>query len=265
MPRKKPQSSQELVEQEGRIALAISALNRNEISSVRRAAAVYIVPPSTLRDRLQGREYRQELRANNHRLSIIQEKTLVEWILSLDRRGASPRPEYIAEMANFILKTDNRPGYTPVGKNWATNFTKRRPELKSRFARKYNYQRAKCEDPRVICTWIDTLQQARMQYGISDEDIFNFDETGFAMGITSASKVVTSSEISGKPQLLQPGNRDWVAAIECINASGWAVPSTIIFKGKRQIEGWYEAGFLPDDWRVEVSPNGWTSDEIGLR
>ena len=43
------------------------------------------------------------------------------------------------------------------------------------------------------------------------------------------------------------------------------MPSTIIFKGKVPIEGWFEEGRLPDDWRIEVSANGWTSDEIGLR
>lgn len=104
-----------------------------------------------------------------------------------------------------------------------------------------------------------------MQYGILDEGIFNFGETGFTMGIISASKFITSSEISGKPQLLWPGNREWVTTIKCTNASGWAIPSTITFKGKVPKEGWFEEACLPDDWRIELSPNGWTSDETGLR
>lgn len=168
-------------------------------------------------------------------------------------------------MANVILQADNLSGYTPVGKNWVTNFTYQRPELKSRFARKYNHQRAKCEDLKVIITWFEVLQQTRMQYGILDEDIFNFDETGFAMGLIATSKVVARSDMPGKPHLVQPGNREWVTAIECINASGRAIPTTIIPKGKVYIEGWYQESRLPDDWRIEVSQNGWTTDEIGLR
>ena len=31
------------------------------------------------------------------------------------------------------------------------------------------------------------------------------------------------------------------------------------------IEGWYEDEALPEDWRIEVSDNGWTTDAIGLR
>ena len=37
----------------------------------------------------------------------------------------------------------------------------------------------------------------------------------------------------------------------------------MIFKGKVFIKLWFDG--LPEDWRFEVSPNGWTSDEIGLR
>ncbi|KAG2000778.1 hypothetical protein GB937_010843 [Aspergillus fischeri] len=39
----------------------------------------------------------------------------------------------------------------------------------------------------------------------------------------------------------------------------------IIFKGKVHIEGWYKVSALPPDWRIEVSENGWTTDQIGLR
>jgi hypothetical protein len=54
-----------------------------------------------------------------------------------------------------------------------------------------------------------------------------------------------------------------VTVIECTNAAGWALPLCVIFKGKVFIESWFDG--LPDNWRFEVSPNRWTSDEIGLR
>jgi hypothetical protein len=38
--------------------------------------------------------------------------------------------------------------------------------------------------------------------GILDEDVYNFDETGFAMGLIATAKVVTRSEILGRPKLL---------------------------------------------------------------
>lgn len=52
------------------------------------------------------------------------------------------------------------------------------------------------------------------------------------MGIVTTARVVTSSEKRGRPRLTQPGNREWVITIETINASGWALPTIIIFQGK---------------------------------
>ena len=38
----------------------------------------------------------------------------------------------------------------------------------------------------------------------------------------------------------------------------------MIFKGKIYITDWFESN-LPYNWRIEISNNGWTTDEIGLR
>jgi hypothetical protein len=113
--------------------------------------------------------------------------------------------------------------------------------------------------------WFKQLDAFRKDNGIQDEDLYNFDETGFAMGLISTARVVTRQEIAGRPKLLQPGPREWVTSIECINSTGFAVPPCIIFKGKVHIQGWFEELALPDDWRLEVSANGWTTDEITYR
>lgn len=76
------------------------------------------------------------------------------------------------------------------------------------------------------------------------------------MGLIATTKVVTRSNIPGKPHLIQPGNREWVTTIKYINSSGWSVPTCIIFKGKVHIEGWYAENRLPSDWIIQVSPNG---------
>jgi predicted HTH domain antitoxin len=50
MPLKKHKIIRNSAEQEGRILLAISALKKNKISTVTRAAQIFNVPHSTLRD-----------------------------------------------------------------------------------------------------------------------------------------------------------------------------------------------------------------------
>jgi hypothetical protein len=92
-----------------------------------------------------------------------------------------------------------------------------------------------------------------MQYSISHKDIYNFDETGFTMGLIVTTKVVTQANMPRKPHLIQPGNREWVTTIKCVNTTGWVLPACIIFKGKVHIKGWYQDHTLPPNWRVEVS------------
>ena len=65
--------------------------------------------------------------------------------------------------------------------------------------------------------------------GILAEDIYNFDETGFAMGLISAQKVVTRAEYYSRRSILQPCNREWVTAIEAICADGYVLPLCVIF------------------------------------
>lgn len=166
-------------------------------------------------------------------------------------------------MANILLADrGNTPSLT-VGVNWASTFIKRRDELQSRFSRRYDYQRAKTEDQSVLNDWFKLVKQTIDQNGIQTDDIYNFDETGFAMGLISAQKVVTRSDLYGRRALLQPGNREWVTVVAAISAAGSPLPPTIIFKAKNINTNWLEG--LPNNWRIEVSPNGCTSDEISIR
>ncbi|KFZ23986.1 hypothetical protein V502_01535 [Pseudogymnoascus sp. VKM F-4520 (FW-2644)] len=75
-----------------------------------------------------------------------------------------------------------------VGPQWAENFVKRNPELTTRFRRRIDYQRAQCEDPGVLNAWFQLVQNMIAKYGIQEEDIYNFDETGFLMGMQACSQ-----------------------------------------------------------------------------
>jgi hypothetical protein len=97
------------------------------------------VPESTLRTRLKGSTNRAETRANGYKLTKIEEESLKKWILSMDSRGAPPRPSIVRRMANLLLAARGSTPTTSVGQNWVANFVKRHPELSSRFSRRYDY------------------------------------------------------------------------------------------------------------------------------
>ncbi|KAM4064167.1 DDE superfamily endonuclease [Hirsutella rhossiliensis] len=142
-------------------------------------------------------------------------------------------------------------------------FTFRHDALMSKYLRKYDYQRA-------------LVRATIAKYGIAAEDIYNFDETGFQMGVIATAKVVTQTKPStskhptairtksGRPKVVQPGDRNWVTVIEGVNVTGWALPSTIIFEGKVHQSTWYRTG-IPPNWVIGVSENGWTNNELGFK
>ena len=77
-------------------------------------------------------------------------------------------------------------------------------------------------------------------------------------------KVVTGSERRTRPQLVQLGNREWVTVIQSICAAGYTTPPFIIYKGRVHISAWYEEADIPRNWKLSVSKNGWTNNELGL-
>jgi hypothetical protein len=46
------------------------------------------------------------------------------------------------------------------------------------------------------------------KYSIRSDDIHNFDETGFIIGVITSSMVITGAERRGNPKRVQPGNRE---------------------------------------------------------
>lgn len=82
------------------------------------------------------------------------------------------------------------------------------------------------------------------------------------MGVIATAQVVTGTDRAGRPRTIQPGNREWVTIIECINAMGASIPPLVIFEAIMHQAAWYQA--IPLDWSIGVSNNGWTTNEIGL-
>ncbi|XP_044714743.1 DDE superfamily endonuclease domain-containing protein [Hirsutella rhossiliensis] len=131
------------------------------------------------------------------------------------RARMPPTVVYTRRMANLLL---SERGQETVGENW------------------------------MMQEWYDRVAMAKQKWGILDEDVYNFDETGFQMGVIATAR---------------PGNREWVTVIESINCQGWALPAMVIFQGKVHQASWYEAD-VPKDWQIAVSDKGWTSDDLGL-
>jgi hypothetical protein len=141
---------------EADVQLAILDLQRKQIKSIRLAEEVYEVPQTTIRRRRDRTRSRRDC------------EPIVQRILEECLRGIPPSKAHVRDMADRLLRERSE---KPTGKNWVDNFIKRTPELRTRWSRPYDHQRAACEDLAVIRPWFTLVQSMKAKYGIVDEDI----------------------------------------------------------------------------------------------
>jgi hypothetical protein len=158
---------------------------------------VYKVLNSTLRRRMNGTRSKRDSFTGKQRLTPSEENVLVQKVLELDSRGIPVRLDRLRDFASSITQARGAP---QVGSKWAYNFIKRTLPLRTRATRSLNYRRAQSEDPKLIREWFNIISNTKAKYGICDEDVYNFDETGFQMGQIRSATVITSSQRSSRPK-----------------------------------------------------------------
>ena len=112
-----PPHHAEAIQKEGRLTLAANAIKKHQFPSNRRAAAVYVVPKTTLQSRLNGVPPRLGSRSKFRLLFESEESALISWMHSMERRGFPPFLIDVRRMAQTLL--DQRGSKSPktVGKN----------------------------------------------------------------------------------------------------------------------------------------------------
>jgi hypothetical protein len=152
--------------------------------------------------------------------------------------------------------------YDQIGEQWVQRFLRRHPELASVRPRGIDAVRIKDTSPERLKKWFDDLEKVLAEYNIKPENIYNMDESGFAIGEKEPGRVVINANIRQQFQA-KPGRQEWVSVLECICADGSVVPPLVIFKAERVSTHWIPANIL-GRWRVDCNSKGWTSNEHGL-
>lgn len=112
---------------------------RNRAGVLQRSP-IYHAPEPTLRDKMSD----ATPMAKGRPATQVLEKTAIgECILDLDARGFPPSLEDVRVMADCILASR---GKRRVSTQWHYRFVQRREELRTRYPRTYDCQRAICED-----------------------------------------------------------------------------------------------------------------------
>ena len=101
-------------------------------------------------------------------------------------------------------------------------------QFRTKFKRNLDQFRKDASHPKILKEWFELYMITRAKYRVVDEDIYNMNEKGFAMGIADSSKVIVKRKTFSFN--MHPENRDWVSLIECISSRGTVLPAYIIFQ-----------------------------------
>lgn len=117
-----------------------------------------------------------------------------------------------------------------------------------------------------IKAWMDVFFQIQAEYSIETCDTYNMDEKGVLLGmLKNISVICKKTDIP--TNLIHSGNCELASILECISATGIALPPLIIFKEKRQMKAWHDALPKSPDGEsigtIACSDSGWTNNAIG--
>jgi len=261
----------ERIEKEARLQEAVSAVQNKE-HNVPSAARTFNVPQQTLYDRIKGKPPRNQSHEADQLLSHAEEKELVRWITRLTITGYPPRYQTLREMAEEIRTRRlrnarvNEDGielvhYDGIGKQWVKRFLNRHRELASVRPRSIDAPRIQGTSLERLQRWFDDVKKVISEYNIKPENMYNMDESGFAIGEKEAGRCIINAEIRQQYQA-KPGHQEWVSVIACIGADGSVVPLLVIFQAENLSRQWIPAN-ISGNWRFACNSKGYTSNTHG--
>ena len=140
-------SREKKIARERQVAKAINAYKTEKIPTIRGAADTYGVPYTTLQARLRGRKNQVLAHNNQQKLTLWEEKAIVDWCSFLDKCGFPPQMDLVWVQMNHVLSTSTG---EQIGKNLLANFLRQHPELNAQFSSRLNKQCHAATDLKTI-------------------------------------------------------------------------------------------------------------------
>ena len=139
--------------------------------------------------------------------------------LYLDSVGLPLKRPQIGATANSILASSDTDLPQQIGEHWIQRFLKHHPEYHERRKRAIDIERLQAVDKTVVERWFEDYRHQVALHGICPEDIYNFDETGFQIGVGKDQWILTR-EPRKKIFNGATTNREPVTVVECVSTDG---------------------------------------------
>ena len=132
-------------------------------------------------------------------LTIPEENTLEECITCLAIVGHPPKHAFIYKIAEEIwssrLQAQNNYASQPsIGNSWVQRFVHQHPKLETACSRAIEAACIKDITKEDLNRWFDEFETTIKEKNIRIEDMYNMDETGFAIRTVQRSYVVVNKE-----------------------------------------------------------------------
>ena len=230
--------------------------------AIRKAAAVYGVPYTTLADRVDGRVNIDTVKSGATPLfSLEQEALLARHLDTMAEVGYGySRQETLNLATEYAVELNVRSrDHNPVSDKWLHNFLLRWPQLKLKKPRALDVARAKCATRQAVDNYFKELKQILVKYNLEDKPhrLFNIVEKGLNSD-HKPPKVVAGR--FNKTQAVTSGKSHTTTVIGCVNGIGQQVPPFFIFAGARMVDGLMEGSSAGA--KGTVSATGWSNTEI---
>ena len=101
----------------------------------------------------------------------------------------------VVACAQWILELGSGKKEADLGSHWFARWEKRHPELHEIITKPISNTRKEAAEDYNIKEWFELLEACMKEYDIGEGEIWNFDETGFQVGMLKGTKVMVPHEI----------------------------------------------------------------------
>lgn len=238
--------------------------------SVCKAAKLFGVPESTLRDRtlgLQSVPDEKEGFLSNPgpapTFSKTEESDLVAHADYMSTIGYGySKKEFLRLATDYALSLGKKSESDPeFGISWFERFKARNPQLTLVKPQKLSIQRAKATSEPVLKAYFTELENVLTSNGLLDQpaNIWNLDETGI---VTEHSPTNVLCLKGNKPQAISSSRGKTVTIIAGGNAAGNRIPPFYVFPGKRWMDDLLQDA-SPGS-KGTVTESGWSNSMVFL-
>lgn len=235
---------------------ALSAINTG--MSINAVSKKFNIPRLTL-DAKKKKIYAEKKPGPPTVLSNEEEKTLVDWIFHLSRRGFSVTKNQLLDSVQMLIRSLQRENVfvnDRPGRHWYQGFLQQHKNLAKKMVENLTFRRAEVTE-NALRNWfyeVISYLSSKELLNIAPERIFNCDKAGFLLNPKDSSVLAEKGQ-KNVYKIVGNNEKESIIVLFTGNAAGMLAPPLMLFSYKRIPN--YIASKLPNDWSCGKSDSGW--------